>query len=297
MDSNETLDRELIVERAEALRGWLAGFGLSGRAASAFERELEGIIANDPGAYINGQRPLAGLTVDDFVGELHRRNAGAVGRVKSVGDSILKELRAAIPPDTAVAAPARPPAEAPAGEAAAADPAPAKRRAGRPRGASSRARNGATDVPAPAEAPAEAPTAEAPAAEAPAAPRRRGRPKGSTAAARNGAAPSSATAGDAEPTAVAETAAPPAAEATASEEPPRRRRGRPRRDAAQQLAGAERARPAAPARPAPAAPEAQSAGDVAFDQLARLWPALHPHGRRAVVLYASELLAEAGRKG
>ena len=43
--------------------------------------------------------------------------------------------------------------------------------------------------------------------------------------------------------------------------------------------------------------QAVPAGDSALDQLVRLWPDLHPHARRAVVLYASDLLAEAALRG
>ena len=38
--------------------------------------------------------------------------------------------------------------------------------------------------------------------------------------------------------------------------------------------------------------QAPAAADPALGQLVRLWPTLHPQARRAVVLYASELLAE-----
>lgn len=94
----EDLDRELIVERAEAVRFWLLGLGLSSRATSAIQQELGGIIDNDPGGYINGARPLAGLTVEDFIAELHKPNAGLVGKVRGVGTGILAELRSKIPP-------------------------------------------------------------------------------------------------------------------------------------------------------------------------------------------------------
>ncbi|NTU86275.1 MAG: hypothetical protein HGA45_44265 [Chloroflexales bacterium] len=53
------------------------------------------------------------------------------------------------------------------------------------------------------------------------------------------------------------------------------------------------------ATPAPvAAPPASKAAptisevDPALDQLLRLWSSLHPHARRAVVLYAGDLLVE-----
>jgi hypothetical protein len=94
----EDLDRELIVERAEAVRFWLLGLGLSSRATSAIQQELGGIIDNDPGGYINGARPLAGLTVDDFIAELHKPNAGLVSKVRGVGTGILADLRAKVPP-------------------------------------------------------------------------------------------------------------------------------------------------------------------------------------------------------
>lgn len=280
MDVSEDLDREVIIERAEALRAWLAGFGFSGRTATALERELQGIIANDPGGYIHGQRPLAGYTVAEFVAALHSRNGGAVGQVKSVGDAVLKELRAAIPPDAAsVPEPEpEPVAPVPAAEVVAAPDAepvveaPAQKRRGRPKGSTSARKNGAasagkngtapapeTQAPAAPEAEAPAPVAEA-VAEAPAAPvaeavadapapKRRGRPKGSTSARKS--------------------VAPPTGKPAASSAPA----------------------PTAPVGAAPAAPPA--GGDSALGQLVRLWPGLHPQARRAVVLYASELLAEA----
>lgn len=99
MDSNEALDRELIVERAEALRAWLRDLSLSELTAEALERELLGILANDPGGYINGQRPLAGLTIADFVADLRRPGGGAVARVRNLGAEALAELRAALDDD------------------------------------------------------------------------------------------------------------------------------------------------------------------------------------------------------
>ncbi|NTU85181.1 MAG: hypothetical protein HGA45_38460 [Chloroflexales bacterium] len=37
--------------------------------------------------------------------------------------------------------------------------------------------------------------------------------------------------------------------------------------------------------------------DPALDQLVQIWPSLHPHARRAIVIYASTLLAEADYSG
>lgn len=283
------MDREVIVERAEALRGWLAGHGLSTRAAGALERELQGILTNDPGSYINGQRPLAGVTVDEFVSALHSRNAGVVGKVKNVGDAVIAELRAAIPADAAVAAPAAAEApdfvlpELPALEE---DEAPV-----------------ATDV-----APASFSEA-APAPEAEAAPRKRGRPKGS----KNRPRVVDATAApqQAEPAAVAAPDATLGASDPAAPEAPKPRRGRPRRvdtpapasngvsspNGTKAAARRAAAPVAAPAASAPAQPPSIARADQALDQLVRIWPSLHPHARRAIVLYASTLLAEAGFSG
>jgi hypothetical protein len=113
MDVNEALDQALIAERAEALREWLAGLPLSEYAAEALERELAGILANDPGGYINGQRPLAGVTIDDFIADLERSNGGAVARVRNLGAEALAELRAVVlgtpePPAPAAALAAAP---------------------------------------------------------------------------------------------------------------------------------------------------------------------------------------------
>jgi hypothetical protein len=52
--------------------------------------------------------------------------------------------------------------------------------------------------------------------------------------------------------------------------------------------------PAAPVAPPPAAGDS---GDVMLSQIARLWPSLHPHARRALVMYASALWAEGGYEG
>jgi hypothetical protein len=279
MDVTDALDREVIIERAEAVRFWLLGFGLSNRATGAIQRELGAIIADDPGGYINGQRPLAGLTIADFINELHNPNGGAVGQVKSVGDAVLKELRAAIPADTSVASPAP------------------------------------SAVVEPPQAEPEAPQAAAPAE-----PRRRGRPKGSTKAAKNGVAPPQASPVRSEELSAApigdmpQAVEPVAVEPVAAEAP--RRRGRPRRSEAftpiQATARATNGtKPAASpiqAAQAPAATRAVTApvlaratataseADPSFDQLIRLWPSLHPHARRAVVLYAGDLLVEAPYK-
>lgn len=262
MDVTATLDREVIIERAEAVRFWLLGFTLSNRATGAIQRELGAIIADDPGANRNGQRPLAGLTVADFVAELHSLNGGAIGRVKSVGDAVLRELRAAIPADIKLA-PVTPEPKTPPP---------------------------AVSVPQAMIAPA--------APEAPPAPKRRGRPKGSTRAARLAAeAPQRAPA-----------AAPPGAAE------PKRRPGRPprakapapnllalRTPAAGSNPGAAsplRAAPPPVATPAPtvAAPPVSEA-DPALHQLVGLWPSLHPHARRAILLYTSTLLAETSHEG
>jgi hypothetical protein len=213
MEVVEALDREVIVERAEALRSQFAGLRLSGRASGALERELQGIITNDPGNYIDGQRPLAGLTLEALISELHSPAAGAVGRVQGVGSAVITELRAAMPTEQAAQA-------APTLEASAED----------------------------AAAPADEAQAAAP--EASEAPRRRGRPKGSKNKPRSPVV---------EAAPVAEAAPAPVVAPVAEAEP---------------------------------APVAAPAPDAALAQLMRLWPELHPHARRALVLYAGTLLAE-----
>ncbi|NTU79185.1 MAG: hypothetical protein HGA45_07250 [Chloroflexales bacterium] len=286
MNVTQTLDHEALVERAEAVRFWLLGFSLSNRASGAIQRELGAIIADDPGT--NG-RPLAGLTVADFVSELHSPNGGAVGRVKSVGEAALKELRAAIPADTRIAAPveAAAPAEL-ADEAPWADyelpvEEPAPHRRGRPKGSGKAAQKSPQAAPAPAQELIEAPAMAVPEAAEPeaaepeaVAPKRRGRP-------RRTVAPE-----------------PVATQPVAAEEPaPKRRPGRPRRDAASvaSLAATNSTQPATTkaAQAVPVIAENKAApkdADPALDQLIRLWPALHPHARRAVVLYAGDLLIE-----
>lgn len=221
MEVVEALDREVIVERAEVLRSQFAGLGLSGRASGALERELQGIITNDPGNYIDGQRPLAGVTLEALISELHSPGAGAVGRVQGVGSAVITELRAAMP--TEQAAPASPTLEV----------------------SEAFAEEDEEDAPAD-EAPA--------AAEAGEAPRRRGRPKGSKNKPRS----------------------PVAEAAPVVDAPP-----------------APVAAPVAEAAPTPVvAPVAAAVPDAALAQLMRLWPELHPHARRALVLYAGTLLAE-----
>ena len=285
MDVNDALDREVIVERAEALRSWLAGLSLSSRILGPIERELAGILANDPGGYINGQRPLAGVTIEHFVAELHSRNAGVIGEVKRVGDTIITELRTAIPADTEVSQDE--PVAVPAPEVVA--------------------------VPAPVVLQPDSAIAQT---EEPEAPRRRGRPKGSTKAARQAAALAQ--------TVSAPSVEPPVNTAVSAEEPPSspvapepaRRRGRPPRIKSPEEAGAtqpaRRGRPArttpparasvstpngaaptVPPQPIAPAPSARPS-DSALEQLIRLWPSLHPQARRAVVLYASDLLIEVG---
>lgn len=234
MDADEGLDQALIIERADALRGWLDSLQLSGRTATALQRELSGIIANDPGGYINGQRPLAGVTIDGFIAELDRPGAGVVGAVRSVGDAAIKELRAAmeqLAPPTAAQ----------------------------------------TETSAPAKT--------------------RGRRKKQVA----------------EPVTADAPAEPVAADA------PKRRRGRPPRQRPADEPAAPKPRPARASppqpdsvvadNPAPAAQELWSArvavypedprSDPALQQLIRIWPSLHPHARRAVLLYTSTLLVEA----
>jgi hypothetical protein len=250
MDVIESMDREVIVERAEAVRLWLLGMPLSSRATGAIQRELGAIIADDPGGYIDGQRPLAGLTVAAFVSELHRPNGGAVGRVKRVSEAVLNELRAAIRATTGGYRPQAAPA------AAQAAPAAAQALAGPP-----------------AEPAHVAPiSAGQPAPEAPKP--RRGRPR--------------------------KLAAPPAPDA------PKPRRGRPRKLAAPPTAAALAAASSTAAtitaqaarEPAPppavnyVAPEAGDRNDPVLSQILRLWPSLHPHARRAVVIYASTLWVE-----
>ncbi|MEI6181066.1 MAG: hypothetical protein WCP31_09950 [Chloroflexales bacterium] len=279
MDVNDALDRELIVERAEALRSWLAGLSLSTRILGPIERELAGILANDPGGYINGQRPLAGVTIEQFIAELHSRNAGVIGEVKRVGNTVIAELRVAIPADTEV------------GQAeVVAVPAPE-----------------VVAVPAPVALQPDEAVAQT---EEPAAPRRRGRPKGSTKAARQAAALAQTVSAPSvePPVSTAVTAAEPPSAEVAPE--PARRRGRPPRvkspDEANATQPARRGRlarttparangatPTVPPQPAAPAPSARPS-DSALEQLIRLWPSLHPHARRAVVLYASDLLIEVG---
>jgi hypothetical protein len=257
MDAGEALDQELIAERAEALRAWLAALPLP-RPIGPLERELAAILANDPGGYIDGQRPLAGLTVERFVAELAAPGAGAVGRVRGIGPGDLDELREALgapagatPADAPPAPPTPPAAPFAPTDAAPADAAPA----------APAAPFAPTDA-APADAAPAAPTAPfapTPPAPTPPTPRPRGRPRRAD--------------------------APPAPEGAPAQAPAPRPRGRPRRADAPPA-------PAAPETPpAPAPPAADE--DSALRQLRQLWPALHPHARRAVVLYASTLLAEA----
>ncbi|MEI7645217.1 MAG: hypothetical protein WCJ55_13150, partial [Chloroflexales bacterium] len=152
---------------------------------------------------------------------------------------------------------------------------------GRPKGSAKAAQNGTADV--------EPPVRRGP-----------GRPKGSAKAAQNG-------------TADAQTAlaAPVSAELSPAVEKPRR--GRPRRvdappaaniDAPKILAAhtvvsiMPEARELAPT-PAEfhSVQAAHESDDPMLSQIVRLWPALHPHARRAVVMYASALWAEVTRKG
>jgi hypothetical protein len=238
MDVIEALDREVIVERAEEVRFWLLGLHLSSQATSAIQRELGAIIDNDPGTYINGQRPLAGLTVAEFIAELHRPNGGAVGRVKKVGYAALNELRARIPEGTGL--------------------------------------DYAQPEPEPEYTAPELDAPEVPALEA------------------------------ATPSRVAPATEAPQAEGTSEVQPARRGPGRPKGStktkqndiaAFQATDTAIAVQPSAPELPpAPAevriTPVAHDGDDPMLKQIARLWPALHPHARRAVVMYVSALWAE-----
>ncbi|MEI6777033.1 MAG: hypothetical protein WCK70_09030 [Chloroflexales bacterium] len=269
MDVTETMDREVIVERAEAVRFWLLGLPLSSRVTSAIQRELGAIISDDPGEYTYGQRPLAGLNVADFIDELHRPNGGAVGRVKRVSDSVLNEIRAAIratskryvqvPSTPAGAVPEVVEAPAPVGAMPEAVETPAP----------------VSAVPEALEIPASADVIEtSPAEDVPPPRRRPGRPKGSTKKARNGIAP-------------------PQVEQSATEQP-KPRRGRPRRQIAPPAVVTAAATNILPETlsPPPIAPTAYECNDPTLNQIIRLWPSLHPHARRAVVIYTSMLWAE-----
>lgn len=318
----EVRDHEVIVERAEALQSWLSGYSLSGRAKGALQRELEAIIADGAGS--NGDHPLAGLTITEFITALHLPNGGDVGRVKSVGEGVLKELRAAIPPDTKTPRKARKPAKDD-GEAK------PRRRRGKetPTTNGTAPTNGTTPVEETAaskvvtapqvvvEAPqAEAPQAEAPEIEAPQAeasqadvpqeqvqpaPRHRGRPRKAT---QNGADVRQEAPAPAQELTEAPVEAV-AAQAVVSEpvvaDTPKRR-GRPRRtEAPVQPAISSSAtngtKPTATkAAPTPiAAVENKRAPKVSevdpvLAHIIRLWPSLHPQARKAVVHYASTLL-------
>lgn len=241
MDAVESLDRELIVERAESVRSWLAGLKLSIRTYGILNKELSGIISNDPGNYINGQRPLAGVTIADFISDLHSPTGGAVARVKSVGPGLLAELRAAIPADTKIANGRADAEKAPKAEPAVAQPVAAAtpdaalaapRRPGRPKGSGKTSRD---QAPKEEAAP---PTVVAPVVEAIAAPvvepppvnvpKRRGRPPRAAQAAVAAALPApEAVVVPAAPPQTVE--APPVAEVAPEEAPDApRRRGRPK---------------------------------------------------------------------
>lgn len=278
MDVTETMDREVIIERAEAVRFWLLSLPLSSRITSAIQRELGAIIADDPGEYTYGQRPLTGLNVAEFIVELHRPNGGAVGRVKRVSESVLNDIRAAIratgrrygqvPPTPTDAVPEVVDVPAPAAVPDVVDvPAPA-------------AVPEVVDDPAPAtvpdvvDGPAPADVVETSQTEDVPPPRRRpGRPKGSTKKARNGTAPQVE---------------------QAATETPKPRRGRPRRQIAPPAIVTATATKTVPETqsPLPVAPTACEYNDPTLNQIIRLWPSLHPHARRAVVIYASMLWAE-----
>lgn len=219
MEVNQALERGVVIERAEVVRNWLSGLGLSSRALGALDRELLHVMTHDTSDGTNGHTPLAGLTIEQFVAELHSPNAGAVGRVARVGQGIIAELRALIPADGLSAA-AQPPEEV-----------------------------------TPHDAPAHDTSAEAVADSTSAEPvqRRRGRPKGSKNKPRVFTSPG----------------------ATLAPAP----RSSPRLTPPSDLHEL-----------ALLAAEAQA--DTALGQLLKLWPKLHPHARRAMVLYASTLLAE-----
>jgi hypothetical protein len=289
MDAPEPIDREIIVERAEAALEWLRGLALSSRAFGALQRELSGIIANDPGGYINGHRPLAGLTIAEIAAEVQRPNGGALGRVKSIGDGVLAELRGSLSADDAADTP---PEEAAASESPPATEAPAQAEDRRPR----RPRRAATPA---------APAASAEAGDAPQSQGELDSPPVAAEAAEVGAAEPE---GPAPADAAAQEAPPVTVEAAEPESPARRPRGRPkgstnttrRQPAAARAAPAPAPEAPAPTPSAPAQPAPRleaSADDQLLSQLATLWPSLHPQARRAIVFYASGLLLEGSYKG
>lgn len=297
-------DRDVTVERAEALQAWLAGFPLSGRAKGALQRELEAIIADGP----SGDHPLAGLTIAEFITTLHLPNGGDVGRVKSVGEGVLKELRAAIPVDTRAPRKARKPAKA--GDTA--ETRPRRRRASEEPAPNGTAPTHGTEpveetasAPEPVVAPevaAEAPQVEALVVEvvqveAQPAPRRRGRPK--KAAQSSADAAQQAPAPAQKPTeALAEAVA---AEPVVTQEAAQKRRpGRPRRAEALETPGqaALKAAPVMPVEPVVGGAIAPvSEIDPVLAHIIRLWPSFHLQARRAIVYYASDLLAGMGHEG
>lgn len=309
MDVTEAMDRELIIERAEEVRLWLLGLKLSNRAHAPLQRELGAIIADDPGSYINGQRPLAGLTVATFITEIHRPNGGAVGKVKRMSDSVLQELRSAIP---AVRVPERVVTEVMSlADSHVHAETPDQRITPTPPVTDSAGTNGTLPaentngvVPQPtddlvAPAPAvEAAPLEAPIAESQPVRRPRGRPKRVVTPDQNEAKASPPT-----PPSVA------LLDARSGTEKPKRPRGRPRRvvvpDPVEEVAVPvndnvatvnsshqpdEQPLPFSDNIPLPIAHEYD---DPMLNQIRRLWPALHPHARRAVVMYVSELWSEA----
>lgn len=222
----EGLELELAIERAEELRFWLLSLPLSSKATSAIQRELRAII-DDEGGPGGKARSLAGLTIAEFVAELHSPNGGAVGRVKQMNDLALRELRMVIRP-ARVGSPSRG-AEQPVAPVA------------------------------PVAEPAVEPTVEPVVEQL------------------------------AEPEPSPEPLAPVAEEQSAALVPPAARvRGRPRRRSrGEQAPSGQGSGTTASVEPAPGADS-----DLTLEQLYGVWPSLHPHARRAVVLYASTLLAE-----
>jgi hypothetical protein len=273
MSLTKAFDRETMIEHAEAVRFWLLGFELSRRTSGAIQRELGAIIAGETGTNRRGRHPLAGLTIADFIAELHSPYGGAVGRVKGISETALKELKTAIPAHTKSPAPAitYDSAIVALPQATVAPP------------------QAAISLPQPVDATP---------------PRPRGRPKGSSKAQpKSTSAPAGVTGSPRTPEAV-----PTSTTEIADTARTQRRRERSRRTAAPKVAqdaigtptrnGTTQAATGTTPTPAPKAQESQPAmqttpADTALEQLKRLWPSLHPHARRALVLYTSTLVAEA----
>ncbi|MEI7772658.1 MAG: hypothetical protein WCI67_21890, partial [Chloroflexales bacterium] len=80
----------------------------------------------------------------------------------------------------------------------------------------------------------------------------------------------------------------------------KRGRGRPRREAPPPAAVTPAPEPfeqASPPSRIHVAPAAYDCDDPMLGQILRLWSSLHPHARRAVVIYASTLWAETAHEG